>query len=256
MAWFYFKQPVFIIPLEQFMDNINSNDYNQFVPFPVLILWETKAVVFPYCLKAFSLSSVYLQHILVFCNYSRSKRIWMLIAGLSLIDFCLLHMSHAAEAGFMFNVLERFVLQWTGLCVCYIVKWVGCWHIVGTIERRRFVFQVDVDFSVYVGSLWSKPNIWVDVFFRFSFQERSVLQEHLHMHYAIHILWSSRRTFSQLALEKFNGWQTLQRSQAINISYGNMSPCRIQPFWTKLYLLVSAFLEAIMVFKISVMFHL
>ena len=23
----------------------------------------------------------------------------------------------------------------------------------GTIERRRFVFQVDVDFSVYVGSL-------------------------------------------------------------------------------------------------------
>ena len=35
----------------------------------------------------------------------------MLIAGLSLIDFCLLHMSHAAEAGFMFNVLERFVLQ-------------------------------------------------------------------------------------------------------------------------------------------------
>ena len=32
----------------------------------------------------------------------------MLIAGLSLIDSCLLHMSHADEAGFMFNILERF----------------------------------------------------------------------------------------------------------------------------------------------------
>ena len=36
----------------------------------------------------------------------------MLIVGLSLIDSCLLHMSHAAEAGFMFNILERFVLQY------------------------------------------------------------------------------------------------------------------------------------------------
>ena len=35
----------------------------------------------------------------------------MLVAGLSIIDSCLLHMSQAAEAGFMFNVLERFILQ-------------------------------------------------------------------------------------------------------------------------------------------------
>jgi hypothetical protein len=35
------------------------------------------------------ISSVYFRHILVFCNYGSPKRIWLLVAGLSLVDSCL-----------------------------------------------------------------------------------------------------------------------------------------------------------------------
>ena len=63
-------------------------------------------------------------------------------------------MFHAAEAGVTVSILEQFVLQCTRSR-----KLVVYWHIVGIIERRRFVFQVEIDFCVAVGSLGSKPTI-------------------------------------------------------------------------------------------------
>ena len=54
-----------------------------------LIAWRLSHVN----LYIFSISHI---HILVFCNYSLSKRIWLLIGGLSLIDSC--RSAYAAEA--------------------------------------------------------------------------------------------------------------------------------------------------------------
>ena len=80
------------------------------------------------------------------------------------MSFC---MFHAAEAGLIVNILERFVVQFIVSRDCYIVKLVVCWHIVGIIEHRRFVFQVEIHLCVDVSSIGSKPTISVDVFDNF-----------------------------------------------------------------------------------------
>ena len=80
------------------------------------------------------------------------------------MSFCVFH---PAEAGLIVNILERFVVQFIGSRDCYIVKLVVCWHIVGIIERRRLVSQVEIHFCVDVGSIGSKPTISVDVFDHF-----------------------------------------------------------------------------------------
>ena len=74
------------------------------------------------------------------------------------MSFCVFH---AAEAGLIVNILERFVVQFIGSRDCYIVKLVVCWHIVG------IVFQVEIHFCVDVSSIGSKPTISVDVFDHF-----------------------------------------------------------------------------------------
>ena len=102
------------------------------------------------------ISSVYFRHILVFCNYSHPNIIWLLVAS-SLMSFCVCFMLPRRVSQLTYyNSLFRSV---PGHAIATSSNWSVVGHIVGIIERRRFVFQIEIYFYVGVGSLGSKPAI-------------------------------------------------------------------------------------------------